>query len=69
MAPPREAVLPAANKVFVDREAPQRVFEKAVFAIPADRANICVFHGVSGQGKTALCRELMRKTDASVEPT
>jgi hypothetical protein len=69
MAPPREAALPAANKVFVDREAPQRIFEKAAFSIPADRAIIRVFHGVGGQGKTALCRELMRKTDVSVEPS
>jgi hypothetical protein len=41
----------------------------AAFAIPADRAIIRVFYGVGGQGKTALCRELMRKTDASVEPS
>jgi hypothetical protein len=69
MAPPREASLPAANRVFVDREPPQRIFEEAAFSIPADRAIIRVFHGVGGQGKTALCRELMRKTDASLDPT
>src|ERR1700686_5381151 len=69
MAPPREAILPSANRVFVDRDGPQRVCEKAAFSIPADRAIIRVFHGVGGQGKTALCRELMRKTDVSVEPS
>src|SRR5271170_6297591 len=69
MAPLREAILPSANKVFVDRDVSQRIFEKAAFSIPADRAIIRVFHGVGGQGKTALCRELMRKTDASVEPS
>ena len=69
MAPLREAALPAANKIFVDREAPQRVFEKAAFSIPHDRAAVCVFHGVGGQGKTALCRELIRKTDGSLEPS
>lgn len=69
MAPLREANLPAANKVFVDREEPQRVFEKAAFNIPADRAIIRVFYGVGGQGKTALCREQMRKTAPSVEPS
>jgi tetratricopeptide (TPR) repeat protein len=69
MAPPREASLPVANRVFVDREEPQRIFEKAAFSIPADRALIRVFYGVGGQGKTALCRELMRKTDVSIEPS
>jgi hypothetical protein len=69
MAPLRESSLPSANRVFVDRDAPQRIFEKAAFSIPADRAIIRVFHGAGGQGKTALCRELMRKTDVSVEPS
>ena len=69
MAPPREASLPAANKIFVDRETPQNVFEKAVFSIPCDCASILVFHGIGGQGKTALCRELLRKTDAANEPS
>src|SRR5208283_514163 len=65
MAPPREIDLPAANKIFVDREAPQLVFEKAVFAVPNDRAIMRVFYGVGGQGKTELCKELMRKTEPS----
>ncbi len=69
MAPPRESSLPAANKIFVDREAPQLIFEKAVFLIPHDRSIIRVFHGVGGQGKTALCRELIRKTAGSVDPS
>jgi hypothetical protein len=68
MPPPRQSQLPAANKIFVDREAPQRIFEDAAFAIPIDRSRVLVFYGVGGQGKTALCRELMRKTDAKVEP-
>jgi hypothetical protein len=41
MAPPREAVLPAANRVFVDRDAPQRIFEEAAFSIPADHRRTC----------------------------
>ena len=69
MPPPRETILPVANRFFVDREQPQRLFERGAFAIPADRAIIRVFYGVGGQGKTALCRELMRKTDASLEPS
>ena len=69
MAPLREADLPAANKIFVDREDPQHIFERAVFSIPSNRAIIRVFYGPGGEGKTALCRELMRKTDVSVEPS
>jgi tetratricopeptide (TPR) repeat protein len=69
MPPPRQGQLPAAHKTFVDREGPQKIFEDAAFAIPADRSIILVFYGVGGQGKTALCRELMRKTNAEIEPS
>jgi hypothetical protein len=68
-APPRGTALPAANRIFVNREEPKHIFEKAAFAIPAESAIIGVFYGVGGQGKTALCSELMRKTDASAEPS
>ncbi|MGB8899012.1 MAG: tetratricopeptide repeat protein [Methylocella sp.] len=69
MPPLRAHAFPAANKIFVDREPPQNIFEKAAFAIPADRSIVRVFYGVGGQGKTALCRELWRKTDSAVEPS
>jgi hypothetical protein len=69
MAPLREDQLPAANRIFVDRDAPQKVFEDAAFAIPPDRSTVLVFYDVGGQGKTALCRELWRKTDSAVEPS
>src|SRR5262245_31308482 len=69
MPPLRRVQLQAANRIFVDREGPQRIFEEALFAIPPDRSILRVFYGVGGQGKTALCRELMRKTDAAVDPT
>jgi hypothetical protein len=69
MPPPRRGQLPAANKTFVDREAPQRIFENAAVAIPIDRSIVLVFYGVGGQGKTALCRELLRKTNAKIDHT
>src|SRR5262245_42398512 len=69
MPPLREHAFPAANKKFVDRVPPQRAFEDAAFAIPTDRSVVLVFYGVGGQGKTALCRELRRKTDPVVDPS
>jgi tetratricopeptide (TPR) repeat protein len=64
MPPPRLRSLPVANKVFVNREGPLRVFENAAFDIPADSAKLLTFYGIGGQGKTALCRELMQKTNS-----
>jgi hypothetical protein len=69
MPPLRAHAFPAANKTFVDRERPQKILEDAAFTIPADRSVVRVFYGVGGQGKTALCRELWRKTDPAVEPS
>jgi hypothetical protein len=69
MAPPRLATLPSANCIFVNRVEPLRIFEDAALAIPSDRSLVKVFFGVGGQGKTALCREIFRRLDASVEPT
>jgi tetratricopeptide (TPR) repeat protein len=68
MAPPRDFFRVAHNR-FVDRETQQKLFEDAVFAIPPDRSNVCVFYGIGGQGKTALCRVLFRKLDPAVEPS
>ena len=62
MPPPRLRSLPVANKIFVNREDPLRVFRNAVFDIPADSAKLLTFYGIGGQGKTALCRELIQKT-------
>jgi tetratricopeptide (TPR) repeat protein len=62
MPPPRLSSLPAANKIFVNREGPLRIFENAAFDIPAYSAKLLTFYGIGGQGKTALCRELMQKT-------
>jgi hypothetical protein len=67
MPPPRETERPAATRIFVNLDEPQRIFENAAFDIPAGRATVHAFYGVGGQSKTAPCRELMRKTDVSVE--
>jgi hypothetical protein len=69
MPPPRPSEIAPANRTFVDREEPKITFEKAALAIPADKAILRVFYGVGGQGKTALCREFMRMSDATTDPT
>jgi len=68
MAPPRKGRPSSAKRKFVDRDAPRRIVENAAFAIPTDRSIIRVFYGVGGQGKTALCREILRMTDPASEP-
>ncbi len=69
MAPRRQGQLQPVNKIFVGRQAEQRIFERAVFAIPPDRSRILVFYGAGGQGKTVLCRELVRKTSGELDPS
>ena len=58
MAPGRRKDLPPANKTFVDREEPKQIFLNAARSIAPDHATVIVFHGIGGQGKTALCQEL-----------
>lgn len=50
--------------VFVNRTKECRIFEEAVRAIPPDRTAIRVFHGIGGQGKTALAEHLFTLTKA-----
>jgi hypothetical protein len=67
MAPLRPQDLPAANKIFVDREEPQRIFDEAVRSISRKRTKLVVFYGAGGQGKTRLREELLCKIQA--QPT
>ncbi len=70
MTPFRRSELPPrAADIFVNRQGPLAIFERAAFAIPAEGAAICVFDGIGGQGKTALCRELFKASDKAREPT
>ena len=55
MPPPR---LPPRQEIFVNREGPLARFDAAVETLPADSACLLVFHGVGGQGKTALLRHI-----------
>ena len=59
----------SARTIFVDRDSPKRIFEDAVFGIPAKGCLVRVWYGVGGQGKTALARELFRMSDGTVDPS
>ena len=49
MPPPRQ--LAGANKIFVDRETPQQIFEDAAFAVPVDHSIICASTASAGRGR------------------
>jgi hypothetical protein len=49
------------NKVFTDREDARAIFNQAVdTAQPSDGYRVLAWHGVGGQGKSALCCEFQR---------
>lgn len=56
---PNPELIPA-NRIFVNRDGALRLFEQLATNIPADGAELLVFYGVSGQGKSALSREFKK---------
>ncbi|PCI32170.1 MAG: hypothetical protein COB54_07855 [Alphaproteobacteria bacterium] len=61
--PPRSKYLtrdkkPPAEDLFTDREGPRKLFRERLAEIKGDKVKILVYHGVGGQGKTALCKAL-----------
>jgi tetratricopeptide (TPR) repeat protein len=57
--PPRSKFdRPAANREFVNRDRPIALFHAARADCMPGRHRILSFHGIGGQGKTALCRKL-----------
>ena len=63
----RSSLPPRAPGIFVNRDGPLNIFKDAAFVIPSDKSILRVFHGVGGQGKTALCEKLFDtvKSDTS----
>jgi tetratricopeptide (TPR) repeat protein len=56
---------PAANRKFTNREPAIEAFHQARKNLPVDCHRILVFHGVGGQGKTALRRYLRDQLTAN----
>ncbi|MCB2100054.1 MAG: ATP-binding protein, partial [Rhodobacterales bacterium] len=62
MRPPRRKDLPPINEsIFVGREGPLALVDGILETLWAKNLRILVFHGIGGQGKTALCRHLMER--------
>jgi len=65
MPPPR--IRPQSKPdIFVDRLSHQREFDEAALTIPASGCALRVWHGVGGQGKSALARKLFHQ--ATTDP-
>ena len=63
MAAPRLAV--ASPDIFVNREKPLELINEAIEEIPDNGVRLLVFHGIGGQGKTALCRHVYQQVSDS----
>jgi hypothetical protein len=49
-----------ANRIFVDRDDARKLFTTLIERIPPKNAELLIFYGISGQGKSALCTEFSR---------
>jgi len=68
MPPRRQSPLSETVSIFVNREGLIERFENELLRIPTETSSLLVFYGQGGQGKTQLCRELIRRTDFRVNP-
>ena len=68
MRPPRRFIKGDLPTIFVGRKRPVELFDEAVREIPADGVSLLTFYGVGGQGKTALCRHLIKRASAKEYP-
>ncbi len=65
MPAPRLPLTSESPTIFVNRERPLQLFNESIKDIPADGVRLLVFHGIGGQGKTALCRHIFRQVSDS----
>ena len=61
MAAPRLPIASESSAIFVNRDKPLQLIDEAIRETPIDGIRLLVFHGVGGQGKTALCRQVFRQ--------
>ena len=60
MAGPRRDVSKTARDIFVNRDGPIGMIERAVSELGDADSKVLVFYGPGGQGKTALCRYMTK---------
>ena len=60
MAGPRRDVSKTARDIFVNRDGPIGMIERAVDGLDDADRKVLVFYGPGGQGKTALCRYMAK---------
>lgn len=60
-------VQPRASRVFVNRVESIAAFDRTLEAIDASSSELLVYYGLGGQGKTMLCRELLRRLKQRAE--
>ena len=67
MAGPRRDISKTAQDIFVNRDGPIKTIEDAVAGLGDTDSKVLVFHGLGGQGKTALCRYIAQHLSATVK--
>ena len=67
MAGPRRDISKTAHDIFVNRDGPIETVERTVAEFGGADSTVLVFHGPGGQGKTALCRYIMRHLPSSAK--
>ena len=65
MAGPRRDISKTACDIFVNRDGPIRMIERAVAELGDADSKVLVFYGPGGQGKTALCRYIAQRLSAT----
>lgn len=68
MPPRRLAVLSNQTSIFVNREESLEKINQAIENIPAEGMSLLIFHGIGGQGKTALCQYVFEQISTKKKP-
>ena len=65
MAGPRRDISKTTRDIFVNRDGPIGMIERAVAELGDADSKVLVFYGPGGQGKTALCRYMAQRLSAT----
>ena len=68
MPPPRLALSSNHPAIFVNRDHPLALINNAIERLSIGEMRLLVFHGIGGQGKTALCQYVVDEVSAKKQP-